>query len=72
MHQALPEIQVKEIKKFVHKLLKEQLVDYVGTDAHRCDGSRTPMMKECSRMLYKKYDEGYVDSILYGKHLIDC
>ena len=56
----------KEIKKFVHKLLKEQLVDYVGTDAHRCDGSRTPMMKECSRMLYKKYDEGYVDSILYG------
>lgn len=56
----------KEIKKFVHKLLKEQLVDYVGTDAHRCEGSRTPMMKECSRMLYKKYDEGYVDSILYG------
>ena len=56
----------KEIKKFVHKLLKEQLVDYVGTDAHRCEDSRTPMMKECSRMLYKKYDEGYVDSILYG------
>ena len=56
----------KEIKKFVHKLLKEQLVDYVGTDAHRCEDSRTPMMKECSRMLYKKYDERYVDSILYG------
>lgn len=55
----------KEIKKYVHKLLKEQLVDYVGTDAHRCEVSRMPKMKKCCEMLYKKYDEAYVDSILY-------
>ena len=47
----------KNVKKFVHSLLKEQLVDYIGTDAHRCEGSN---------ILYRKYDEKYVDSILYG------
>ena len=56
----------KDIKKFVHRLLKEELVDYVGTDAHRCEHSRIPKMKECTQLLYKKYDEAYVDSILYG------
>ena len=56
----------KDIKKFVHRLLKEEIVDYVGTDAHRCEHSRIPKMKECTQLLYKKYDEAYVDSILYG------
>lgn len=56
----------KDIKKFVHRLLKEEIVDYVGTDAHRCERSRVPKMKECAHMLYKKYNEEYVDSILYG------
>lgn len=56
----------KNVKKFVHSLLKEQLVDYIGTDAHRCEGSRVPNICECSNILYKKYDEKYVDSILYG------
>ncbi|MGN0316816.1 MAG: CpsB/CapC family capsule biosynthesis tyrosine phosphatase [Lachnospira sp.] len=56
----------KDIKKFVHSLLKEQMVDYVGTDAHHCEGSRTPQMTECCDMLYKKYDEDYVNEILYA------
>lgn len=56
----------KNVKKFVHSLLKEQLVDYIGTDAHRCEGSRVPNIRECSNILYRKYDEKYVDSILYG------
>ena len=55
----------KNVKKFVHSLLKEQLVDYIGTDAHRCEGSRVPNKRECSIILYRKYDEKYVDSILY-------
>ncbi len=62
----------KEIKKFVHKLLKEQLVDYIGTDAHRCEGSRTPMMKECSRMLYKNMMRGMLTVYYMAMHLIDC
>ena len=56
----------KDIKKFLQKLLSEQIVDYVGTDSHRCEGSRTPKIQECADMLYKKYNEQYVDDILYG------
>lgn len=51
-------------KRFVHKLLKEQLVDYIGTDAHNVE-NRPPRIKKCSEMLYRKYDREYVDNILY-------
>ena len=51
-------------KRFVHKLLKEGLVDYIGTDAHNTD-SRKPAMKKCADMLYKKYDREYADELLY-------
>ena len=56
----------KDIKKFLQKLLSEQIVDYDGTYSHRCEGSRTPKIQECADMLYKKYNEQYVDDILYG------
>lgn len=52
-------------KHFVHKLLKEALVDYIGTDAHNVE-KRPPKMKKCAEMLYRKYDKKYVDSILYA------
>lgn len=50
-------------KRFVHKLLKEELVDYLGTDAHNVE-NRAPKMKKCAEMLYRKYDREYVDDIL--------
>lgn len=56
------------IKKFVHRLLKEQMVDYVGTDAHDAK-KRTPEAKKVIGQLYKKYDAGYVDAILYENAL---
>ena len=52
-------------KRFVQKLLKEKLVDYMGTDAHNVE-KRPPKMKRCAEMLYRKYDREYVDRILYG------
>ena len=52
-------------KRFVHKLLKEKLLDYMGTDAHNVE-KRPPKMKRCAEMLYRKYDREYVDRILYG------
>ncbi len=61
----------KDIKKFTHQLLKERLIDYIGTDAHRCEGSRTPLMKECAALMYKKYDEEYVDDVLYRNAMND-
>lgn len=51
-------------KRFVHKLLCEGLIDYVGTDAHDPD-KRQPAIKKCAEMLYKKYDRDYVDEILF-------
>jgi protein-tyrosine phosphatase len=54
-----------KIKRYVRGLLKRQLVDYVGTDAHRAEG-RSPLMKKCCKILYRKYDSEYVDAVLYG------
>ena len=51
-------------KQFCKKLLKQRLVDFVGTDAHHYK-SRAPYMKKCAEYLYSKYDEKYVDAILY-------
>lgn len=51
-------------KRFVHSLLKEELVDYIGTDSHNID-KRKPEIKKCAEMLYKKYDRHYVDGILF-------
>lgn len=55
-------------KKFVHKLLSKELVDYVGTDAHDAK-KRTPQIQKCMNVLYRKYDTDYVDAILYENAL---
>jgi protein-tyrosine phosphatase len=52
------------IKRNVRKLLKEQLVDFVGTDAHS-DGHRAPLMDKCARLLCQKYDTAYADALLF-------
>ena len=52
-------------KHFIHKLLKEKLVDFIGTDAHNTSG-RKPSIQKCAAYLYKKYERSYVDALLYG------
>lgn len=52
------------LKRYVRKLLKRQVVDYVGTDAHSSN-NRRPTVARCAEVLYKKYDKDYVDGILY-------
>ncbi len=49
--------------KFVNALLKEELVSFVATDAHRDEG-RAPYLSAEAGYLYHKYHEDYVDSIL--------
>lgn len=56
-------------KQYVKKLLKNELIDLVGTDAHHYE-RRTPEMGKCAEYLYRKYDEEYVNKILY-KNAID-
>jgi len=52
-----------KVKHFIKKLLKEQLVDYVGTDAHD-QKSRIPDMEKCAVQIRKVCDEGYADDLL--------
>lgn len=52
------------IKKYLQGLLAEEMIDYVGTDAHDTAG-RAPYIKKCTDLLYKKYDADYVEAILY-------
>ncbi len=59
-----------KIRHFTKKVLKQQLVDYIGTDAHGTKG-RTPAMEKCIDLLYRKYEESYVRSILYGNAMRD-
>ena len=51
-------------KRFVHKLLREELVDYIATDAHDAY-KRRPSIHKCAEMLYRKYNRDYVDEILF-------
>lgn len=59
------------MKQFAKKLLKLQLVDYVGTDAHNTAG-RAPRMRKCVEALLRQYDRQYVEDILYGNAKRDC
>ena len=52
-------------KRYVHKLLKQELVDFVGTDSHNDEG-RKPALAKCAKILYRKYDEEYADALLFG------
>lgn len=53
-----------KIKQFIATLLKNEIVDYVGTDAHRSEG-RVPAVRKCETMLMKKYNPQYVEYIMY-------
>ncbi len=55
----------RTVKKFVHGLLEDGLVDYIGTDAHSATDKRKPLINKCASVLYKKYDSDYVTDILY-------
>lgn len=51
------------VKRDVKKLLKQRLVDFVGTDAHS-DGRRAPRMEKCAAYLAKKYGGDYAWELL--------
>jgi len=53
-----------KIKMFARGLLKNEMIDYLGTDAHSA-GSRSPRMGECRDFIYKKCSKEYAEAILY-------
>lgn len=54
----------KPTKAIVEKLLKNRLVDFIGTDAHS-SGTRSPAIRECAEYLSSKYPADYVEELLY-------
>lgn len=74
LHQMGVQIQVNagsiagdygfKVKHFLKKLLKNQLVDYVGTDSHNTTG-RKPAMEKCAETIRKICDPQYADGILF-------
>lgn len=53
------------MRRLIHKLFKEELIDFIGTDAHS-DRTRAPRMAACAEFLYKKCSRSYADSLLFG------
>ncbi len=54
----------KDVKKFIKKMMKDELVDAVGTDAHS-NGHRAPRMQECAEYICKKFGYDYAKRILH-------
>lgn len=51
------------IKGFCMRLLKEELVDYIATDAHHIE-NRAPNLLECAQYLEKKFGKQYAEHLL--------
>ena len=54
-----------KIRRFVKKILKEEWIHFIGTDAHSM-GNRKPEMTDCAKYLIRKCGEEYASDILYA------
>lgn len=52
------------VKRFAHKLLKAQAVQFIATDAHD-DENRTPLLRQCFLRVCKKYGQDYADRVFF-------
>ena len=51
------------MKRFFNNLMKEELVSFIATDAHRCEGSRAPKIAKCAKYIEKKYGQEIAKTI---------
>lgn len=60
-----------KIKNFTRKLLKQELVHFVATDAHDTK-KRAPELKKCADYIARKYGQGYAEDIFQNnpEHII--
>jgi len=59
-----------QAKMFARTLLKNELIDYIGTDAHNSE-KRSPKMNVCRTYIEKKCREDYAQAVLYGNAIND-
>ncbi|WFR57875.1 capsular biosynthesis protein [Anaerocolumna sp. AGMB13025] len=55
----------KKNKSATRKLLRNNLIQFVATDAHN-ELKRIPRIRKCYNFLRKKYGEAYADELLFG------
>ena len=53
------------MKRTAWKIVKGEMAHFVGTDAHRAEGTRAVQMARCARMLEKKCGSDYAERLLY-------
>lgn len=53
-----------KIKRIIRKLIKEEMVHFIGTDAHSSE-RRAPHMAKCARYLFKKFGDETAERLLY-------
>lgn len=54
-----------EMKRTARRLLKEQLVHFVATDAHRSEGKRSVRLEACGAYLKRRCGQEYADKLLW-------
>ena len=55
-----------KVKHFIKKLLKERLIDFIGTDAHDRK-NRRPEMAKCVETIRKQCDSDYAEELLFER-----
>ena len=53
------------IRRNCMKFLQQQLVHFMGTDAHRAEGNRSPQLEACVRLLKKQVGNPYTRRLLW-------
>ena len=53
-----------DTRQYSRKLLKQELVHFIATDAHDV-GKRAPHLSACADYMIKKYGEDYAAQLLY-------
>lgn len=53
-----------QMKRTARRLIREELADFVATDAHRANGSRKYAMGECAEWVKRKCSREYAEKLL--------
>lgn len=53
-------------KRMAWRLVREAMVSFVATDAHRAEGSRSVQLSRCAALLEKKCGHSCAEALLYG------
>ena len=69
----LPGLLGGQLKRTARSLIKEELADLIGTDAHRAEGDRSVSMTEGALWLQRHCSPEYAARLLYknAAHILD-